>query len=164
MQAGTDQPEESGRTPGRGVVLQRVRREGDQDRTEPEKLKDNRRARSTGRGRARYRADAAAAAKRLLANDGGRRCRGAGRGRSGAGVQVAAAVRGRFRLTRLRARTCGQNNVEHWLRRGLHRSTNKTENSAAFLDIGELDRQQLSKQLPKKDNSIRELKYPHIYK
>lgn len=100
-QAGTNQPEESGRTPGHGIVLQRVRREGDQDRT---KLKDNRRARTAGRGCARYRADATAAAKRRVLRGGGRRCCGAGR--SGAGVLVVAAagelaVRGRFRLARL---------------------------------------------------------------
>lgn len=77
-QAGTDQSEESGGTPRHGIVLQRVRRQGDQNRTEPEELKDNRWARSAGRRRARYRADAAAAAELLLAN-GGRRCRGAGR-------------------------------------------------------------------------------------
>lgn len=114
-QAGTDQPEESGRTPGHDIVLQRVRREGDQNRTKPEKLKNNRRAWSTGRGRTRYRADAAAAAERRVLLGGGRRCRGAGRGRSSTGVLVVTAVgelavRGRFRLARLRAWTCGQNN------------------------------------------------------
>lgn len=143
-QAGTDQPKESAGTPGYGIVLQRVRREGDQDRTKPEKLKDNRRARSAGRRRARYRADATAAAecRVLWADGGGRRCCGAGRGRSGAGVLAVAAigelaVRRRFRLARLRARTCGQNNDRTVGLDGDYIGrTNKTESSTTFLDIG----------------------------
>lgn len=116
-QAGTEQPEGSAGTPGHGVVMQRVRGEGDQDRTEPEELKDNRRARSAGRGRARYRADAAAAAERRVLLGGGRRCRGAGR--SDAGVPVVAAVGGlavrrRFRFARPRARTCRTRWRMHW--------------------------------------------------
>lgn len=160
-QAGTDQPQESGGIPGRGVVLQRVRGERDQDRAEPEKLKDDWRARSAGRGRARYRADAAAAAERrvLLADGGGRRCRGTGRGRSSAGILIVAAVGdlaicGRFRLARLRARTCGQN-VDHWLRRGLYRLKKIKQKTLQLFSISRIGQALVNQRVVQKETTSR---------